>query len=102
MRVFAEIARKKRLLNVAGDVDLLLKALAFALAFDEAGVIENAGGVGGESVEDLAVQFREGRGTTRIQVENAEEIPALYIDHGFLAIGARHAEQRAHPHRPQA
>src|SRR5258708_1454138 len=57
MRVFAEIAREKRLLNVAGNVDLLLEALAFALAFDEAAIGEHSGSVGGHSVQDLAIPF---------------------------------------------
>jgi hypothetical protein len=50
VRIFAEIAREKRLLNVAGNVDLLLESLALAFAFDEAGIIENAGGVGRQGV----------------------------------------------------
>ena len=57
MRKFAEIARQQRLLNVARDIDFLLHALAFAFAFDEAGIIENAGGVGGQGVENLAIEF---------------------------------------------
>src|SRR5713226_6584029 len=88
MRVFSEIAREKRLLDVAGDVDLLLEALAFALAFDEAGVVEDAGGVGGQGVENLTVERGEGGGAARIEVENAEEIAALDIEHGFLGVGA--------------
>src|SRR5713101_4900250 len=96
MRVFAEIAGEKRLLNVAGDVDLLLEALSFALAFDEAGIIEDAGGVGGERVQDLAVEFGEGGRAARIQVENAEEFSALDVDHGFLGVCAGHGEKRNH------
>src|SRR5260370_28790076 len=76
MGVFAEIAREKRLLNVAGNVDLLLEALAFALAFDEAGVIENAGGVGGQGIQNLAVQFGKGRRAPRIQVKGSAKITA--------------------------
>src|SRR6266436_347240 len=102
MRVFAEIAREKRLLNVAGNVDLLLEALAFALAFDEASVIENVGGVAGESIQDLTVELGEGRGAPRIQVKDSEEITALDVDHGFLRIGAGHPEKRNHDHGAQA
>jgi len=61
MRVFAEIAREQRLLNVAGDIDFLLESLAFALSFNEAGIVKDARGVGGESIENLAVEFGEGR-----------------------------------------
>src|SRR5258708_19599425 len=86
MGVFAEIAREKRLLNVAGNVDLLLEALAFALAFDEAGVIENAGGVGGQGIQNLAVQFGEGRRSPRGHGKNSQEITAPDVDHGFLRL----------------
>src|SRR5258706_236731 len=102
MRVFAEIAWEKRLLNVSSDVDLLLEALAFALALDQARVIENVGGVAGQSVQNLAVQFGEGRRSPRIQVKDSEEITALDVDHGFLRIGAGHAEKRYYDHGAQA
>src|SRR5712692_7010297 len=102
MGVFAEIAWEKRLLNVAGNVDLLLEALAFALTFDEAGIVENAGGVAGESIQDLTVELGESRRSPRIQVKDSEEITALDIDHGFLRIGAGHAEKRNHDHGAQA
>src|SRR5260370_15097986 len=92
MRVFAEIAREKRLLNVAGNVDLLLEALAFALAFDEAGVIASAGRVRRQGIQNLAVQICKSRRATPMQVKDSEEITALDVDHGFLRIGAGHAE----------
>src|SRR6202007_3286737 len=90
MRVFSEIAREKALLNVAGDVDLLLEALAFALAFHEAGIVENAGGVSGQGVQDLPVEFGEGGRAARIQVDDSEEIATLDVDHGFLSVRAGH------------
>src|SRR5439155_11975949 len=102
MRVFAEIAREKSLLNVAGDIDLLLETLTFTLAFDEAGIIENAGGVGGQGVDDLAVEFRESGGTARIQIEDTEEITAFDVDHGFLSAGARQGVKGNHNHGAQA
>src|SRR6266853_6989264 len=102
MRVFAEIAREKRLLNVAGNVDLLLEALAFALAFDEAGIVENAGSVGGQGIQNLAVKCGESRRSPRVQVKNSQEITALDVDHGFLRIGTGHAEKRNHDHGSQA
>ena len=57
MGKFAKIAGKQRLLNVAGDIHFLLHALAFTLAFHQARVIQNAGGIGGERVQNLAVEF---------------------------------------------
>src|SRR5258707_7283540 len=102
MRVFAEIAREQRLLNVAGAIDFLLESLAFALSFNEAGVVKDARGVGGESIENLTVEFGEGGGTARIEVEDAEEIPALYVDHGFLRVGAGHPKKRNHHHGSEA
>ena len=94
MGKFAEVAREERLLNVARDVDLLFEALAFALAFDETGVVQNAGGVGGEGVENLAVELGEGGGAARVQVEDTEKIAALHTDHGFLGVGAGHGVER--------
>src|SRR3974390_3512428 len=61
MRVIAEILRQKRLLNVARDTDLLLEALALALAFDQASVVENACGVCGQRVENLLVKLGKSR-----------------------------------------
>src|SRR5439155_863538 len=90
VRVFAEIARQKRLLNVAGDVDLLLEALAFTLAFHEAGIVQNVRSVGGQGIQDLAVELGEGGGAARPQVENAEEFSALDVDHRFLSVCACH------------
>ncbi len=67
MRVLAEVAREQRLLNAARDVELFLHALTFALALDQSRVIQNAGGVRGEGIENLTVQLREGRGAPRIE-----------------------------------
>src|SRR5260370_38263808 len=96
MRVFAEVAREKALLNVAGDVDLLLEALAFALAFDETGVVKNAGGVRRESVEHLAVELGEGRWTARIQIEHPEKIAPRAVNHGLVRLGAELRAKRNH------
>ena len=94
MRIVAEIFGQQRLLNVARDADFLFHALAFALAFDEARVVENAGGVGGERVENLAIEFRERSGAARIEIEHAEKIAALDIDHRLIGVGARHGIER--------
>src|SRR6266850_5185943 len=98
VRVFAEVTREQRLLDVAGDIDFLFEALAFALAFDEAGIVQNARGIGGQRVQDLAVELGEGGRAARIQVENAEEISSLDIDHGFLGVRAGHGEKGNHYH----
>ena len=52
-----EIPRKQCLLDVARDVDLFFHALALAFTYDESGIVQNAGGVGGQRVENLAVEF---------------------------------------------
>src|SRR5712691_680367 len=100
--VIGEIAREERLLNVARDVDLLLQALAFALVFDEAGVVQDAGGVGGQGVNNLAIEFREGGRAARIQIENTQEIAELDVDHRFLCFRARDGVKRNDDHRPKA
>ena len=93
--IIAEFARQQRLLNVAGDADFLLDALAFALAFDEAGVVENAGGFDGDGVENLAIEFGECSGTARIEIEHAEKIAALDVDHRLdPGVGAGHGVER--------
>ncbi len=96
VRVVGEIARQERLLNVERDVDLLLQALALAFPFDEASVVENAGGVCRKSVENLAIEFGKSRGAPRIQIKNAEEITAPDIDHRFLGVCAGHRPERNH------
>ena len=66
MREFAEIAWEERLLNVAGDVDLLFEALALAFALDEAGVVQNAGGLICKGVEQLTIELGKGGGAPGI------------------------------------
>ena len=66
MRKFAEIARQQRLLDIARDVDFLLHALPFALAFHQPRVIQNTGSVCRQRVQDLPVQFGERRRAARI------------------------------------
>src|SRR5258706_539635 len=66
MRVFSETAREKPLLDVAGDIDFLLETLAFTLAFNEAGVVQNVRSVGSQGVEKLAA-IRIGHGDGVIQ-----------------------------------
>ena len=63
---------------------------------------KNAGGVGGEGVEDLAIEFGESRGPARVQIENAEKVAALDVDHRLIGVGARHGVQRNDHHGAQA
>src|SRR6266853_10033 len=69
--------RKKGLLDVAGDAELLLEALALALIFDQARVVQNTGGLNSEGVQDLTVEFGESGGVAGIQVDNAQKVPGL-------------------------
>src|SRR5256885_3365280 len=73
VRVIAEVAGQQGLLDVPRNIDFLLEALAFTFASHQARVIENAGGLIGESVEKLAVKSGKGRGAARIEIEHPEE-----------------------------
>ena len=42
---------------------------------DEPGIVQYAGGVCGESIENLAVELRERRRSARIKIKNAERLP---------------------------
>ena len=90
----AEAAGQQRLLDIAGDVEFLLEALALAFALDQARVVQNAGGFDGQGIEDLAIEFGKGGGAARIEVENAEKMAALDVHDGFLGIRARHGVER--------
>ena len=85
MREIAEPAREKRLLNVARDAEFLLQALALALVFDQARVVQNAGGFDGEGVENLAFEFGERGRAAGIEIQNAEKMPAFGMDRGFAS-----------------
>ena len=71
VRRIRKIARQQRLLDVARDVDFLFESLALAFALDQTRVVENAGGVGGQRIQDLPVELGESRGALGIQVKNA-------------------------------
>jgi hypothetical protein len=92
--IVAKILRQESLLNVAGNADFLLETLALPLAFDQAGIVENACCVGGEGIQNLAVELRECSRAPRIQLENAKKIAALDIDQGLIGICARHGIKR--------
>ena len=57
MGVIAEAAWQKGLLNLAGDAELLLKALALALVLNQSRIVQNAGGFDGKCIENLALEF---------------------------------------------
>ena len=90
MRVIAKAARVKGPLDVASDAEFLLEALALALAFHEACVVQNARGFNPQGVEDLAVKFGKGSGPAGIQIDSSEKIPSLDMSGGLRAAGARH------------
>ena len=94
VRKIAEAARQERLLNFPGDTQFLLEALALALAFHQARVVQNAGGFDGQGIENLAVKFGKGRGPPRIQIENAQKLAALNVDDRFRGARARHGVER--------
>ena len=50
----------------------------------------------------MTVEFRESGRTARIQIEDAEKITALDVDHGFLSTGAGQGVKRNHDHGAQA
>ena len=78
MRKIAEAARQQRLLNVARDAQFLLEALALALALHQTRVVQNAGGFDGQGVQNLAIEFGKGRRASRIEIQNAQKLPALH------------------------
>ena len=89
-------------MNVPSDTDLLLQPLAFAFAGHESGVVQNAGGLIGEGVEQLPVQLGECRRAPRIQIEHAEELPGFHVDDGLFRLGVGKGVQRNHDHRAEA
>src|ERR1700680_1967096 len=94
VREIAESARKQGLLNVPGDVEFLLKSLSLAFAFDQARIIQNAGRFRSQSVQDLAIELGKGGGGARIEVDDAEKMPAPGWNGGIRGIGSRHGIQR--------
>ena len=102
VRKIAEAARQQGLLNFAGDAQFLFEALALPFALDQAGVVQDAGGFDGQGVEDLAVELGEGGGAARVQIKNAEKLPALDLDGRFRGAGSRHVVERDGHHGAQA
>jgi hypothetical protein len=90
MREILEASREKGLLDVAGDAEFLLEALALTLVFDQARVVQNAGGFDSEGVEDLTVEFGESGSVAGIQIDNAQKIPSFGMNGGFRGAGAMH------------
>ena len=61
VRIILEIFRQQGLLNVSRDANLLLQPLPFSFAFHQPRIVQNAGRVGRQRVQDLPVQLGECR-----------------------------------------
>ena len=68
-----QAVRQQRLLDGARDREFLLQALALAFPLDQARIVENAGGLDAERIENLAVDGGEGRDAPRIEIDDAEQ-----------------------------
>jgi hypothetical protein len=90
MREIPEAAREQGLLDVAGDTEFLLHALALTLAFDQARIVQNAGGFDRKRVQDLAFEFGESGSVAGIEVDNTEKISTIRIGGRFSRAGAMH------------
>jgi hypothetical protein len=90
----------ERLLDGARDGKFLLEALALALLLDEARVVENAGGLRAERVENLAVDGGEGGDAARIEIDDAEQRAVLEVAAG-IGNGARGSVKRDGDHGAQ-
>ena len=55
MRILAKIFGQQRLLNIARDINFLLHALAFAFALHQPRIVQNAGRVCRQRVQNLPV-----------------------------------------------
>ena len=95
-----EAVRNKRLLDGARDGKLLLKALALALLLNQAGVVENAGGLAAEGVENLAVDGGEAGDAARIEIDDAEQRAVLEVAAG-IGNGAGGSVERDGDHGAQ-
>jgi hypothetical protein len=100
MRKVVQAVRNERLLNGARDGKLLLEALALALLLQQARVIENAGGLAAEGVENLAVDGGEGGNAARIEIDDAEQGAVLEVAAG-IGNGARGSVKRDGDHGAQ-
>ena len=90
MREIPEAAGEKGLLNVAGDAEFLLQPLPLTFVFDQARVVQDAGGFDRQRVQDLALEFGESGGAAGIQIDDAEKLSSFGMHDGFRGIGARH------------
>src|SRR5713101_2651689 len=71
-----EFAGQQRLLNLAGDTQLLSQALPLALVFDQPGVVNHAGGFHRQGVQDLPLQAGKRRRTPAVEVKDTEQLAA--------------------------
>jgi hypothetical protein len=88
MRKIVQAMRNQRLLDGARDGKLPLQALALALLLDQARVVQNAGRLHRERVENLAVDGRKSRDAPGIEINHAQERPLLEVAPG-VGDGAR-------------
>ncbi len=102
VREIPEAARQQRLLDLPGNAEFALDALTLALMLHQARVIEDAGALDGDGVQDLAVELGECRRPARIEIQHAEELPALHAHDGLRRVGAGHGVERDRHHRAQA
>ena len=79
IRKVVQAVGNERLLDGARDGKLLLQALALAFPLHQARVVQNAGGLDRERVENLAVDGGEGRDAPRIEIDDAEQRAALQV-----------------------
>src|SRR6266849_8558735 len=76
VRKVLEFARQQRLLDFAGDAELLLHALPFALALHQPRVVEHARGFQRNSIESLPLEFRKCRRPAAVQIQHTEQLAA--------------------------
>src|SRR5713101_5035835 len=68
VRIVTKSVRQQRLLDLAGDVELLLHALPLALALDQTGVVQDAGRFERKRVQNLPIEPRERRRPRAVQI----------------------------------
>src|SRR5690349_20749454 len=86
VRVIAKSVRKQGLLNVPGDIEFLFESLPLAFPFDQARVIENAGGFYGKGVENLSIQLGKSSRTAGIEIDDSEKMPTPRLNRGTCGV----------------
>ena len=78
MRKIVQAVRHQRLLDGPRDGKLLLQALPLALPLHQARVVENAGRLHRERVENLAVERRKRRDAPRVEINHAQQLARCF------------------------